>query len=237
MSKKNNPYTWHFAVHDACWELLGARLAGRFSTQSLAARLFALLYNTTQPLDYKYISAIMFRYEPVTTFSGPHDLHDPTKPFDLCDKRLETACGGLLPSPTPILPKIYIDSDDKHDIFGNLPNEIIMLILAILPSGDICNLRLASRHVCCHASPHLLSQEFWASRFGPEGECGFLFANGYCARPSGRVDWRALYFKVALACDLSPNFRTRRRLWSVLGHWAHRLCFNLADKNVVLDSS
>ncbi|KAI3320753.1 hypothetical protein HD806DRAFT_546964 [Xylariaceae sp. AK1471] len=242
----NSPDYRCYAIHDACWKLLIARVdpAASFSPTTVAAHLFAVLYNT--PMngralvpDHDYGHAASFQDAMVHTYFIRVNATaywfitgDPKEPFQFDDETLQDAC------PPQSLPGIPMTSHGELDIFCMLPYEITMLVLTFLPSKDICNLRLASRHLSSYTSPELLSQKFWSSRFDPDMELGFVFARGFCPVPTGRVDWRIFFFraKEALTSDLFPGFQNRQRIWSILGYWRRPLDLRLANRDFVTES-
>jgi hypothetical protein len=239
--------TWCYAVHDACWSLLIARVdpAACFTAGAVAAHLLAVFYNT--PTN-EYALAPGHDYGLAAGFHdirhggyysiARHSLNssflvgDPKEPFYFDDDSLEDS---VVPRSAQ---EILSAGSGESDLFRMLPYENIMLILTYLPSRDLCNLRLASRHLASRTSPQQLSQQFWSSRFGPDMEMGFTFAANYCLPPPGRPDWRTLYFKAreALRYDIFPGFRNRRRIWSILEGWCQPLALRLLNRHHVSGS-
>ncbi|KAI8632986.1 hypothetical protein F5Y19DRAFT_491590 [Xylariaceae sp. FL1651] len=234
------PNYWCYVLHDVCWKLLIARIdpEAHFCPRTVATHLFALFYNTPTndcilAPGHDYGHAARFQEAATTGYftrvnASEHSFitGDPREPFHFGEESLKVAGP---PKPSLRLPTA---NDGKLDTFGILSYEITMLVLAFLPSTDVCNLRLASRCLSSCTSPDLLPQQFWSSRFDPDMELGFVFVRGFCPAPTGRVDWRALFFKAkeALRSDLFPGFLNRRRIWSILEGWREPLALRLANK-------
>ncbi|KAH9888654.1 hypothetical protein F4778DRAFT_754840 [Xylariomycetidae sp. FL2044] len=218
---------WCFVLHDACWELLIDRVdpMRQVPADTMAAHLFSLFYNTPLNGDilspgHDYEHAAQFHdsstqayftrvnASPFSFITG--DIREQFQPDD------DTFEPLIAPSRTPTFALgNYTTSDD---VFCSLPSELMMLILSSLSTKDVGQLRRASRYVADTSTPAMLSQMFWSSRFGDDFEFGFVFAGPSCPRPSGTVDWRAMYLKAkaALSTDLFPGFKNRRRVWRIL---------------------
>ena len=274
--------SYAIATDDACWELLRDRVdpERREPASAVGRHLFALLYNTPTNGDgalrpgHDYGGAARFqrpsRFGYFTEVNGSdlryltgdpreplqHDEHyvweaiqAVSAPFGLPDLDLSSPAAADSASPTS-------SSSSLIDIFRSLPNELIALILEQLASPDLCNLRLASRHVAALSGPNVLPQEFWASRFWPGREMGFVFAGPFfpsspspspspsassttttapAPRPrsgSPAPDWRLLYIKARATLsdsELFPGFRNRKRIWRVLEDVAGPLRLRLAN--------
>ncbi|KAI0595235.1 hypothetical protein F4775DRAFT_585635 [Biscogniauxia sp. FL1348] len=247
------PGYWCYVVHDACWELLRDRIdLGRdVSAGALARHLFALLYNT--PADDEGVFAPGHTYGHAAEFQDTSTSHgyftrvntsdysfitgDAREEFQFEDEVLQDAVPSAVG--TGALERLVpLGNYSESDVFCLLPNEIIMLILASLPSADVCRLRLASRYVADVSSPSVLSQRFWSSRFDADFEMGFVFAGPFCPRPAEPVDWRMLYLKakVALRSDLFPGLRNRRRIWRVFQELAATIDLRLANEDYITKS-
>lgn len=238
---------WCYAVHDVCWSLLIARVdpAACFTAGTIAAHLLAIFYNTptneyalAPGHDYGLAAGLHNIRHGGYYSIARHSLNssflvgDPREPFHFDDDSLEDS---VAPRSVQDIPAA---GDGESELFCMLPYENIMLILTYLPSRDLCNLRLASRHLASRTSPQQLSQQFWSSRFAPDMEMGFVFAANHCPAPPGRPDWRTLYFKAreALRYDIFPGFRNRRRIWSILGDWCQPLSLRLLNRHHVSGS-
>ncbi len=100
---------------------------------------------------------------------------------------------------------------------SRLPAEIVHLLLAWLPLGDIAQLRLASRSIRDTSHVDLLPQVFWRSRFWVDFDMGFSLRRNRELRHVR--DWRTLFFNYKDAHgnpqdDLS--LKNRKRVWTVL---------------------
>ena len=98
-------------------------------------------------------------------------------------------------------------SHQTRDCFSCFPWEILELIAINLPTGDALRLRLASRSFL----PIFDSQIFWASRFHPAAERGFMFE---AHEQSEIPDWRGLWRATVNPADC--GIRNRRRIWSII---------------------
>lgn len=110
------------------------------------------------------------------------------------------------------------------DPLTTLPPEIRETILLLLPSRDVCNLRVASR---AFASLQL-SNKFWSSRFRRHFEFSFLFeTRRYLENSLSSVAWRRVYDGVKRRSAVR-NIRNRRRIWDLMLSLAETL-IDIAD--------
>ncbi|KAI1339365.1 hypothetical protein F5Y15DRAFT_86626 [Xylariaceae sp. FL0016] len=237
---------WCFVVHDVCWELLREHVdpGHEIPADRMASHLFAVLYNTPMNGEilapgHDYGGATKFQdstvyayYTRVNASRHSYITADVTEEFQFDDETLEDA---------PPLPHngANLGGYSKTDAFCRLPNEILMLILALLASRDVCAARHASRYIADVASPGSLSQRFWKSRFNLEFEMGFAFAGPFCPPPQEPVDWRLLYLrsKVALNLELFPGFRNRHRVWHVLQNMTDALGIRISNEERISESA
>ncbi|KAF3065009.1 putative f-box domain containing protein [Daldinia childiae] len=203
---------WCYVLHDACWKLLRERVDPNHEVpvNSLAHHLFAILFNTPVSAEsealvpghnYGHASQLHPRegevhgryFTRVNLTSYSFITGDITEEFVPEEESLENEAKYFY----AYLANSYTKHRNysKPDPFLLLPSELIVLILAQLPSRDVCNLRLASRYTADRSSPEFLDQKFWSSRFGPDFEMGFVFAGLSNSRPAEPADWRALYLK------------------------------------------
>jgi U3 small nucleolar RNA-associated protein 4 len=100
------------------------------------------------------------------------------------------------------------------DCFAALPQEILEEIQLLLQSNDVTSLRLSSRSFA--SVP--LNQYFWASRFEPRFDRGFLFEardmNVRLGTAQTHRDWGALYRKTSKSACLSKGLENRMRIWN-----------------------
>lgn len=107
------------------------------------------------------------------------------------------------------------------DPLTTLPPEIRETILILLPSRDVCNLRIGSR---AFASLQL-SNDFWASRFGPGFEFSFVFeSRRYREDRLSSLSWKKLYDGVR-ECLAIRSIRNRRRIWDLMLPLAQTLIY------------
>lgn len=203
---------WCYVLHDACWKLLRERVDPNHavSVNSLAHHLFVILFNTPVSAksevlvpghDYGHASQFHPReaevhsryFTRVNLTSYSFITGDITEEFVPDEESLDDEAKSFY----AYLANSYMKHRNysKPDPFLLLPSELIVLILAHLPSRDVCNLRLASRYTADLSSPEFLDQKFWSSRFGPDFEMGFVFVGLSNSRPTEPADWRTLYLK------------------------------------------
>jgi hypothetical protein len=220
---------WLFMFHDACWNLLKARVSqyGLRDEARLAACLFNILYCTP-------INLVDLTLKPGHNYGGAFDERMTNFPSSLM--RLEYP--GLFVQPIPGLsdwqsifgPQNYEESEtmdrsllparggrSASDIFIQLPLELLWMILSDLPSKDVCSLRLSSRAIANISGPTQLPQSFWASRFVGDNEMAFVMA---CGESPKLHDWRAYYSCVKYKMHHQRDFAAvanKARIWGCLG--------------------
>lgn len=218
---------WNFFLHAECWNILLDRVPeGRKSILKFSAILANWLYCSTWN-RYRYLrpghdfgGALQFqkpaRYPPriITEKGYAFLLAEPSRPRTLAQV-LDLSDGeSLYPARAhAVLPQV---SPRNQDVFSCLPVEVLNMLLAIMPSTDIKNLRAGSRFVASVPHPTSLSQQFWRSRFCLDSELGFVLP----AEPSGNNDWRAAFYATwnALSIpDKSLELKNRRRIWNIVG--------------------
>ncbi|KAH7478393.1 hypothetical protein FOMA001_g9274 [Fusarium oxysporum f. sp. matthiolae] len=232
--------TWTFAFHEACWQLLLRKVSlskeNQADPQRIAELLFRLLY--CLPYDrfkvpcpnHDFGGALKFWKSPlILPESWNFLLADPST------LTLGSATQAIkdvfeLPHTTP-------DFQSSDDIFARLSPEIVHLVITMMESTDLCNLRLSSKFVSKLTNPDHLSQDFWKSRFSVDREMGFFPSeNKLCLPSNSKVNWRTLYFD--LKCSLrgetgNGHMRNRRRIWLCLDVVARSL-ISLLDQNLCL---
>ncbi|PGH23668.1 hypothetical protein AJ80_02274 [Polytolypa hystricis UAMH7299] len=97
----------------------------------------------------------------------------------------------------------------SKDPFSSLSLELLLEILLILPSKDVCNLKLASPVFASLTLPEC----FWTSRF----QRGLEFYSIFEARNARfrRCGWKSTYLKVK-ELKYTMAFKNRRRVWNIL---------------------
>lgn len=202
---------WCYVVHNGCWELLRDRVDPDhvYPVDTLARHLLALLYST--PLDvnnetlvpghnYGYASNPFSHGDLRNGYLGrviatddSFIISDVTEKFVSDEETLEDEVVSFYTRIAHL--GTQLGNYGETDPFCLLPRELVVLVLTLLPSQDVCNLRHASRYVADLSSPKFLDQRFWSSRFDPDSEMGFVFAGPSNPRPTEPADWRAMYLK------------------------------------------
>lgn len=124
----------------------------------------------------------------------------------------------------------------SSDAFSKIPPEIVAQILTILPSPDVCHLRASSRSVAALSRGSQLPQSFWASRFAPDMEMGFVLAHQQDMDVRGTRDWRRLYYSsrgALLSETRHKGIQVRRRIWLSIEEFAATLRRLLVGRDVV----
>ena len=98
------------------------------------------------------------------------------------------------------------------NVFTRLPLEILNHIVAFLPTEEVRTLSRTSKELAM-TIPSGLGQSFWASRFQPRFELDFIFE---AKENRERLDWRAIYFRVAKALPGSLGLQNRKRIWNLI---------------------
>lgn len=110
---------------------------------------------------------------------------------------------------------------ESNDCFAKLPWEIREAIANYLPTRDALTLRGSSRSFL----PLLASPTFWASRFQPGADRGFLFEKQNTAEPR---DWLSLY-RMTTYSQSSPGLKNRRRIWDLIQYILRLLHLRSSD--------
>lgn len=118
----------------------------------------------------------------------------------------DSAAAGRLPKGLDNKP--LVPSSAAEDPFAKLPEEIILMIGAYLPLNDVLNLRLSTKAFCSI----LQSQFFWASRFHPDAERGWMFERRH-GDAHTKVDYMALFRQL---WKPSARMMNRRRVWGLI---------------------
>ncbi|GFF58094.1 hypothetical protein IFM51744_09435 [Aspergillus udagawae] len=239
-----------FLIHEVCWELLMTRLAPRSVP---IERLYDILLSCPASrkgwLDWGH------------NYGGLMDRAPEGYPWEdvsivgfikryLGDKNSPLSLATSNPILLPELKQALVDSQrtdvlsaqasliapvfqNAADCFQRLPQEVLELIQALLPSHSVANARLASRSFA--SLP--FSQAFWASRFDTHQERGFCFeatdpSYSSIAEQRNR-DWRILYEKTGLLLISSLEMKNRKRIWDLLEDLADLLEGPLSNDSLV----
>ncbi|KAF5571670.1 hypothetical protein FPANT_13516, partial [Fusarium pseudoanthophilum] len=214
---------WTFAFHEACWQLLQQKASLSKDSQAEPQRVAQLLFRLLNCLPYDrfkvpcpnhdFGGALKFWKSPlILPESWNFLLADPTT----------LALGSVTQATQDVseLPHTTSDSQVSDDIFARLSPEIVHLVIAMVNSTDLCNLRLSSKFVSRMTSPDHLPQRVWKSRFSADREMGFFpFDHELCLQSNSKLNWQRLYFD--LKCNLrneseTGHMRNRRRIWLCL---------------------
>lgn len=221
-----NAVRFVFGLHDACWTLLMLRIRSIVPSQDaarddIAVHLYHVLF--CLPRDRQR------RLGPAQDYGGrwrvqlPHqnkrnwDYAEEEWSFLLADP-LRASAGHAPPQTWPVEQALIRGPNCSGDVFSRLPRELIVAVLMVLPSADLCSLRLASRVVSCVSSPTNLPMSFWYSRFGPGFEMAF-YLGGRLPQLASK-DWSVLYGQIRYGLarpSAYPGLHNRRRIWHILG--------------------
>ncbi|KAL2822775.1 hypothetical protein BDW59DRAFT_149120 [Aspergillus cavernicola] len=222
--------TWCFNFHALCWDILLQRVPEALSDITKFSTIFFQTLFCTAWGGYRCIRP-GHDYGGAAQFQKP--LGNPIR------NMIHQGFAHLLDRPSQFrdIPEILLSlSQDTqsciqrpahitvrspflgHDIFSSLPVEVLLLIISILPSADIQQLRLASRSVASVTDPASLPQSFWRSRFCADFEMGFASP----INTFGNQNWHDTYFTLKYALrdsssSSSARPRNRRRIWNLAG--------------------
>ena len=218
--------TWTFLFHAACWEILLDRLSSNPSNISeIGAILHSLLHCSTwnryqclQPghdfggaTKFQNFGRVKLR-EMIDEGLG-YLAADPSK-FATVEEAVRYLDGYTGSTGYPTTYSIS-DLSTLSDPFLRLPVDIVHLLLTLLSTDDVKQLRLASKPIAYSSGPNVLPQSFWRSRFFTDFEMGF-------AEPlhtEGPQDWRSLYFAVKYSLEPGHRYerlRNRKRIWDIV---------------------
>ncbi|KAK2865361.1 hypothetical protein FQN49_003658 [Arthroderma sp. PD_2] len=110
------------------------------------------------------------------------------------------------------LSSIETDGPVLSNCLTRLPIEILEHIVTCLHVEDAIALSQTSKGLI-RSIPSGLGQSFWASRFQPPFELGFVFEANYAKE---RLDWKSLYFKFMKVVPSSTELRNRKRIWNII---------------------
>ncbi|KAG5746660.1 hypothetical protein H9Q70_010651 [Fusarium xylarioides] len=231
---------WTFAFHEACWQLLQQKVSLSKDSQAEPQRIAELLFRLLNCLPYDRFKVPCPNHDfggALKFWKSPLILPESWN-FLLADPSTLTL-GSATQAPKDVseLPHIISDFQVSDDIFARLSPEMVYLVIAMVGSKDLCNLRLSSKFVSKLSSPDHLPQHFWKRRFSVDREMGFFpLDHELCLQPNSKLNWRKLYFD--LKCNLrdeteTGHMRNRRRIWLCLDVVARPL-MSLLDQNLCL---
>ena len=214
-----------FVLHDACWHLLQrAFQIGEISlkrllevSESLPFPLAGIgvcwghdygnLFVSNDDSHYPWEDSLMWQLNDETdVFAKENPYNVPEIPAILV-MRLE--------HPPECLPK-----QSQDDCFSKLPWEVLEAIVINLPTSDALGLRCVSSAFLQLVS----SSTFWASRFEPNSDRGFVFEG--CSRDA--TDWRSLY-RLTNQAHSPPGLRNRQRIWNLIKPLTNLTSLRLAE--------
>lgn len=218
-----------FPLHEFCWQMFcfdcGPSPLSTVDEQHLACQLFNIL--TCIPTGtagiliphHLYYGAMEVRNTSIHTWAF---IADPTQELPRVSNTETEIKSGK--------PFAYRFGPAACDAFLNLPVELLHRILTLLPSADVCHLRLASSVIASISNEFQLPPSFWASRFSSDREMGFLFAHlPPDQRESKHRAWHDIYDTCRRALQDTYGFeglQQRRRIWRCIKP------FSLAVKSV-----
>lgn len=190
-------YGYNF--HDSCWCLLEICYPGQLIPLERLLYVFESVPYFKYPSDYRLWghnygglllfnrrSATPWRYDlMVSCLASRAARLGRDDPFSIFNTQQFLSEHPQLPPEESI--HFTVQSRPLNDCFSRIPQEIVDEIIMYVPTADALRCRLVSRALGAIVS----SQRFWASRFEPCGEYGFLFEVQPVAK-SPR-DWRSLY--------------------------------------------
>ncbi|CAG9986365.1 unnamed protein product [Clonostachys byssicola] len=205
-----------YGVHESCWRLFKFRVRCNLPAESEDARLAEALFWQFDSLPRASFHCLV----PDNHYHGATNMRKDEDELPL----LLVAPTGVLPPPDNSVQSgeasrsdlDLVKRDSLENVFDRIPQEIICQILGNLSSKDFANFRLACRTVASISTPKLLPQKFWATRFAPPHELGFVFAHEEPQRSDTKKDWRLLYkqYTEALSSDEElQGIRNRQRMY------------------------
>ncbi|KAK2750029.1 hypothetical protein FQN55_002747 [Onygenales sp. PD_40] len=212
--------------HESCWRVLNERSRGRF----LSVERIMDVFDSIQEDDHNFrlyrwehgYNGIVKQNESLgfpfsEAYKGweiqGHDSHVVQSSFtNPCLPEAVEFFDNYKPvrppSRRPIASKGQYDR--KHG-FNRLPCELIEEIASYLPTTTVLQLRLVSRAFVFIFD----SQYFWAGKFQPDAERGFMEEAVY-QKFTKDCDWRSLYVSTGDS-KLSPQLQNRKRIWDLSG--------------------
>ncbi|CAH0022742.1 unnamed protein product [Clonostachys rhizophaga] len=205
-----------YGVHDLCWKFFKYRVRCNLPAESEDAKLAETLFWQFDNLPRASFHCLVpdNHYHGATNLRKDEDelpilLEDPTEvlPLPSNSARLgKASCSDL----------DLVKHDSPENVFDRIPQEIICQILGNLSSKDFSNVRLACRTVASVSTHMLLPQKFWATRFAPPQEFGFVFAHEKPHESETRKPWRLLYQQYTEALRTEEGLqgiRNRQRMY------------------------
>lgn len=226
-----------FVLHDACWRLLQKalepdnipleRLLGVCRSLPFPLRGIGVCwshdYGGLTLFDnqdhYPWEDRLMEQYNSSETHQyakeNPYDVPEIPGLLMMCSQK-----------PPYLVPKTR-----GGDCFSTLPWEILEAIAINLPTGDVLNLRRASKAFL----PVLTSQTFWASRFEAGHDRDFIFET---RNNKESRDWITLY-RITNHAHSPPGLKNRRRVWGLIRELIDllRLCLDNALESSCINLS
>ncbi|KAK7212405.1 hypothetical protein V2G26_019583 [Clonostachys chloroleuca] len=222
----------NFNIHEHCWQSLLCRIKTETGSEPDPRRVGVLLFHVLHSLpwarhgalvpDHGFFGALNL----LQTARGTSDLmEDP----DLgITPVLEVSRGFTRPSLESMMEAVedMVSADMPQQpntpsscgTFEKFPDELIVQVFTLLPSKDVCSLRLSCPRLAALSAPKNLPQEFWATRFLPDREMGFLsFPTSFSA--IRHRNWMEVYQLCKLIINddrTAMGFKNRRRIWHCL---------------------
>ncbi|KAL3481120.1 hypothetical protein BJX99DRAFT_271716 [Aspergillus californicus] len=206
--------TWCFSFHVLCWEIQLQRVP---EGRSNITKFSTIFFQTFMRPGHEYGGAAQFQKpvgNPIRSIIDQRFAHLLGHPLQFLD--VPELLSSLTQSTRsyPQRPTIITawNSSLRYDAFSSFSPEIFYMIISLLSSADLQQLRLASRCAEHMIDPTSLPQSFWRSIFCTDFEMGF-------ASPidtSGHLNWRDAYFMLKHALrdsSSSARLKNRHRIW------------------------
>ncbi|VUC36994.1 unnamed protein product [Clonostachys rosea] len=202
-----------YAVHDFCWDLFKIRVRCNLPDESKEAKLAETLFWQLDSLPMAGFNYLV----PENQYDGTINLRkqnpglsflfsDPNQMLSLTNNLVGNGDASCSNSDS-------IKREPPTDVFARLPREITWKVLEELPSQDVSNLRLASSSVALASTSEFLPQAFWATRFAPNRELGFVFAHKTPQKSGAKKPWRLLYHEYTKALKNGEENQGIRNRW------------------------
>ncbi|KAM5381813.1 hypothetical protein ACJZ2D_002803 [Fusarium nematophilum] len=209
-----SPQAWGFPFHSVCWKMLSLSCPAEALDIQTLFRLCRSFPSQQGLMNWGHDYGGRIQYETVLAPGEEPGRHDSffgqtraPDPFDIPELHSAFEQPASYPEPDTFRPFAQAGSATGSGIFEKLPTEILLRILAYLPSPDVVRLKQASRIYASVALP----DSFWKSRFLPGREFQHIFeAEQYLLSRRGR--WRSI-FSMVKTLQAHPAMLHRRRIW------------------------
>ena len=232
---QEQPFDRPYVFHAMCWDMLVTNLGCADGSQEAMAVLYWLFHIFNCMPKTKTGELLPEHcYHGIRAFRNKISSIPPNFPDAAEELLLEEDFTDLNLSPSD-LGDGKIDWSSGSGNFSKFPVEVFHHILNFLPSRDMSCLRISSRAIAQATCPSRLPQSFWASRFQPDMDMGFI-CGGYLQGRNlrGTRSWRRFYgvCRAGLRSRRSPLFQLLRMMWLSIGDFAVAVRELLAGRDV-----